>query len=274
MSGSDPDAGGGAEPVTDGPDESAPESLTDRAADVADSDVSEWLSLEPGEEVVWAGEPTKQKMIGTVVTGVVLIPLFGMGLLILLFAPLTYLGIKHTDYVVTTRSLYVKQGILSTNIESVDLDRIQNTEFTQSFWGKQLGYGTIDISTAGSAGADISFDDVEDARAVREQISKVQREFGGRGGTDGTGGERAGDTGGPATADQLAELVAELRATREAMERVEAKLSDDGGARPLDSTDSSADEPDSVGFPERTDEGPEADGTNDGSDGSDRTSDD
>ncbi|WP_436908638.1 PH domain-containing protein [Halosimplex marinum] len=204
-------------------------SLTDRAAAAADPEVSEWLSLEPDEEVVWVGEPTKLRMVGTLVTGVVLIPVL-IGILILLFSPLSYLGIKHTDYVVTTRSLYVKQGILSTNIESVDLDRIQNTEFTQSFWGKQLGFGTIEISTAGSAGADISFDDVEDARDVREEISRVQREFGGGGGRDGTGGGGRSADRQAASADQLEQLVAELRATREALERVEARMAD--GADP------------------------------------------
>ncbi|MFB6173223.1 MAG: PH domain-containing protein [Halobacteriales archaeon] len=227
MSGLDPDRsdrdpGEGQE--SDAP-AAADDSLTDQAAAATDATVSEWLSPEPGEEVIWVGEPTKLRLVGTVAAGVLLTPLFGIGLLILLFAPASYLGIAHTDYVVTNRSLYVKQGILSTNIESVDLDRIQNTEFTQSFWGKQLGFGTIDISTAGSAGADISFDDVEDARDVRERISAAQREFGGRGGRDGTGGD--GDDRPVAGDDRLGELVAELRATRQALERVEAKLDDE-----------------------------------------------
>lgn len=205
-------------------------SLTERAAAATDAEVSEWLSLDPGEEVLWAGEPTKLRLVGTVATGVVLIP-FLIGIVILVFAPLSYLGIKHTDYVVTDRSLYVKRGILSTNIESVDLDRIQNTEFTQSFWGKQLGFGTIEISTAGSSGADLSFDGVEDAREVRERISRAQREFAG-GGRDGTGGgEGRAHEERPANADQLEDLVAELRATREALERVEARMRDGDGTR-------------------------------------------
>ncbi|WP_459191293.1 PH domain-containing protein [Halosimplex sp. J119] len=222
-----PDAGGSDDQSADSA------SLTDRAAAAADSDVSEWLSLEPGEEVIWAGEPTKLRMIGTVVTGVILIPVF-IGFIVLLGAPFSYLSIKHTDYVVTNRSLYVKQGILSTNIESVDLDRIQNTEFTQSFWGAQLGFGTIDISTAGSSGADLSFDDVEDAREVRERISKAQREFAGRGARDGTGGDGASSDRRAANADRLDELVAELRATREALERVEARMAEDGSSERID----------------------------------------
>ncbi|WP_415379229.1 PH domain-containing protein [Halosimplex sp. TS25] len=219
-------------------------SVVDRAAAAAESEVSQWLSLEPGEEVVWVGEPTKLRMVGTVATGVVLLPVL-IGFVILLAASASYLSITHTDYVVTNRSLYVKRGILSTNIESVDLDRIQNTEFTQSFWGKQLGFGTIEISTAGSSGADISFDDVEDAREVRERISRVQREFGGgRGARDGTGGDGAPADGRAASADQLDELVAELRATREALERVEARMAGDdptGGAELADETEPASD---------------------------------
>jgi len=229
MSGDPGPTGGGADgaEASDGDTDTdgADTSVVDRAAEATDYDVSEWLSLEPDEEVVWVGEPTTLRLVGTVVTGVLLIP-FLVGIVVLLAAPFSYLGIKHTDYVVTNRSLYVKQGILSTNIESVDLDRIQNTEFTQSFWGKQLGFGTIEVSTAGSAGADVSFSDIEDAREVREQVSTVQREFGGgRGGSDGTGGgERASHARQAASADKLDELVAELRATREALERVEAKM--------------------------------------------------
>ncbi|WP_436925665.1 PH domain-containing protein [Halosimplex amylolyticum] len=242
-------------------------SVVDRAAEAADSDVSEWLSLEPGEEVVWVGEPTKLRMVGTVVTGIVLIPVL-VGLIVLLAAPVSYLSITHTDYVVTNRSLYVKRGILSTNIESVDLDRIQNTEFTQSFWGKQLGFGTIDISTAGSSGADISFDDVEDAREVRERISRVQREFGGgRGASDGTGGDGAAGDRRAASADQLDELVAELRATREALERVEERMAagDSTGSAETagDSTDGTETASDPFGA--ANDEGGRGAGERDGS---------
>ncbi|WP_226010693.1 PH domain-containing protein [Halomicrobium salinisoli] len=203
----------------------------------ADYDAPEWLSLEDGEAIQWVGQPTTLRLVGTVVAGVVTIPLL-IGVFILLALPFQYLQIDHTDYVVTNRSLYVKTGILSTNIESVDLDRIQNTEFTQSFWGTRLGFGTIEISTAGSGGADITFDDVEDARSVREELTRVQRAFaegGGRasGGTGGSGGRRA------ASEEQLDELVAELRATREALERVEATLRDREGTAP-DRTDGTA----------------------------------
>ncbi|MEF8850953.1 MAG: PH domain-containing protein [Haloarculaceae archaeon] len=211
---------------------------TDDSAGLADPgeyETPEWLSLDPDEEVVWVGEPVKLSLVGTAVVGVIL-TFFLIGIVILLALPFSYLSIKNTDFVVTTKSLYVKKGVLSTNIETVDIDKIQNTEYNQSFWGKQFDYANIDISTAGSSGADITFQSIQNARAVRERISELgNRARSGRG--SGAGGEEAA-TG--AREDRLDELVAELRATREAMERIEAKLDGDGNAPARDDARSDA----------------------------------
>jgi uncharacterized membrane protein YdbT with pleckstrin-like domain len=193
--------------------------------------VPEWVSLDDGEEVQWVGQPATETMYGTVATGVLLTP-FGVGLLILLAAPLAYLGIENTDYVVTTNALYVRKGILSTNIETVDLDRIQNTEFSESFWGKQFGYGKISISTAGSSGSEITFRGIPDAKSVRDGITELRQQRGRGAGVDGAS-ESAEPSGASASADQVRELIEEVRATREAFERVAAEL-EDGDAAPGD----------------------------------------
>jgi membrane protein YdbS with pleckstrin-like domain len=191
-------------------------------------DVPEWLSLDEGEEIRWQGQPVMASMIGTAVAGLLTAVLL-IGLLILLTLPLTYVSRKNTEYVVTNQSLYVKTGVLGTNIESVGVEKIQNTEFSQSFWGKKFGYGSLEISTAGSSGAETSFDNIPDAREVRDLVSGL----GGDAGAAATAGaasaaESGGTAGGETTAGgaDLDELVAELRATREALERVEAKMDD------------------------------------------------
>jgi uncharacterized membrane protein YdbT with pleckstrin-like domain len=182
------------------------------------------------EVVVWIGRPAFETLYGTLLSGLLLTVVL-IGFLILLGVPFAYLRIQNTDYVVTTESLYVKSGIFSTNIETVDLDRIQNTEYNRSFWGKQFGYGSISISTAGSSGAEISFDGIPDAPDVRDRITELQRRASGRS-DDGTGGDREGDI--PASADQLAELIEEVRATREAFERIERHLADGEATGELD----------------------------------------
>ncbi|WP_049936940.1 PH domain-containing protein [Haloplanus natans] len=192
----------------------------------------EWLSLDPGEEIVWTGRPAFETLYGTILSGLLLTVVL-IGFLILLGVPFAYLRIQNTDYVVTTESLYVKSGVFSTNIETVDLDRIQNTEYNRSFWGKQFDYGSISISTAGSSGAEISFDGIPDAPAVRDRITELTRRRAERGDDVGSGDA-------PATADQLAELIEEVRATREAFERVERRLAD----RDSDAGPSTAEESD------------------------------
>jgi uncharacterized membrane protein YdbT with pleckstrin-like domain len=210
--------------------------MSDTGATEADAADLEWLSLDADEEVIWVGQPAFETLYGTIATGIVL-TLVVIGLLVLLGVPFSYLGIKNTDYVVTTKSLYVKKGILSTNIETVDLDRIQNTEYSQSFWGKRFGYGQIAISTAGSSGAEITFRGIPDAKAVRDRIAELQPTRGGGDGTTaGSGPSGEGEAGAaPASAAQIDELISEVRATREAFERIESHLAGDGeGARETD----------------------------------------
>jgi len=141
--------------------------------------------------------------------------LFGLGLLVIAGA---VLSVRNTDYVLTTRNIYVKRGILSTNIENVGLDRIQNTEFRQSFLGKQFDYGSIDVSTAGSSGAAVTFRAIENAPEIRERITRLAREQEGQSATEST----------DESTPWAEELIQELAATREALERVERAL-DDGG---------------------------------------------
>lgn len=197
------------------------------AAPHADDEVPEWLSLDDGEEIQWSGEPVPVSIVGTAVWGVVLTVVL-IGFLILLTLPLAWLSIKNTDYVVTNEALYVKKGVASTNIESVGLDRIQNTEYSQSFWGKQFDFGSIEISTAGSSGAQITFQNIENARSVRETITSLGNEYAAGSRRSSAEGDES-STAAPTT-NSMDDLVEELRATREAMERVERHLSETSSA--------------------------------------------
>lgn len=220
---------------------------TDTAPHAADHEVPEWLSLDDDEEIRWRGEPVPVSIVGTAVWGVLLTVVL-IGFLILLSLPLAWLSIKNTDYVVTNEALYVKKGVASTNIESVGLDKIQNTEYSQSFWGKQFDFGSIEISTAGSSGAQITFQNIENARSVRETITSLGNEYASGSRRSSVDGDES-STASPTTTS-MDDLVEELRATRQAMERVEQHLSETSRST---GEDASADEgpqterPDSAG---------------------------
>jgi uncharacterized membrane protein YdbT with pleckstrin-like domain len=182
----------------------------------------DWLTLDEGEEIAWVGEPELASKAGEFVIGIALLPLLGIGLLVILPA---YLQVTHTDYVVTNQSLYAKSGILSTNIQSLELDKIQNTEYSQSFVEKQLGYGTVGVDTAGGTGIELEFEAIAGAREVQETVRELSKQY--REAAAGTDvrdpdGDGAGDLG--AVAD-------ELERTREALENVEAAISEALSAR-------------------------------------------
>lgn len=205
-------------------------SATDSDVPQAVDEAPEWLSPDDGETPQWVGEPVPVSIVGTAVWGVLLTVVL-VGFLILLTLPFSWLSIENTDYVVTDEALYVKKGVVSTNIESVGLDKIQNTEYSQSFWGKQFDFGSIDISTAGSSGAEISLQNIADARHVREIISSLSNEYTSRSRRSGANGAESA-TASPAvsTRNQMDELIDEVRATRQAMERIEQHLETPGSA--------------------------------------------
>jgi len=163
----------------------------------------DWLTLDEDETVVWADTPHELSLVPAFVVGVPLSFVL-VGIPILVGA---YLSYRNTNYVVTTTALYVKTGVLSRSVQRIEFDKVQDTSYRQSFFGAQFGYGTVDVSTAGGTGIEMSFTNVEDPQALQRRINERIRS--GR------------DTGEGADRDKAAvldDIVTELRAIRAAVE--------------------------------------------------------
>jgi len=131
-----------------------------------------------------------------------------------------YLRTTNVEYVLTERNLYRKAGVLSTHVSRIDLSTVQRTSLTKTVWGTLFHYGTIEISTAGSEGADLRLTDLDDPGPVRGEIRRLT---GRRQSERGVGARTATATAAAtpidaATADALLD---DVRALREAATRVE-----------------------------------------------------
>src|SRR6056297_1497009 len=102
----------------------------------------EWLTLDDGEEVLWASTPHKSSLVPALAIGIPLSFVL-VGIPIIASA---YLSFTNTNYVVTTRGLYRKRGILSRDVKQIGFDKVQNISYSQSAVGSSLGYGTVEIS--------------------------------------------------------------------------------------------------------------------------------
>ena len=202
----------------------------------------EWLSLSDGEEIVWTGQPRLWRIVPAVANSTfwvlvfVAVALFGPQVappaipaiavtsigLVLALASLksgvtAYLRTRNVHYVLTTRNVYEKEGVWSTNVTNVSVTDIQNSQLTKDVLGNLFDYGSVAISTAGSEGADIVLTDLDRPETFREELQRVTS----------AGRERRGadsPTAGGLDAETVDCLVDDARALRESAERLETEL--------------------------------------------------
>lgn len=160
----------------------------------------DWLSLDDGEEVVWADTPHRSSLVPALVVGLPL-TLVLVGIPIVVGA---YLSRENTEYVVTNRALYRKTGVLSRNVQRVDFGKVQNTTYSQGLFGQRFGYGTVEVSTAGGSGVELTFDSIPEPKRVQELVNRRATED--------------GDDRPESKAAVLDEILDELRAIRTALD--------------------------------------------------------
>ena len=136
-----------------------------------------WLHLGDDEYVRWQRRP-HPIALGTAFAGGLLLALAGfvvaawafdgvsriagwIALLVALggigVAAIRYAYWTNTRYVLTSRQLYAKRGVVSRDVSQVSLERVQNTTLNQSVAGRLLGYGNLSVYTAGSGKPEMTF---------------------------------------------------------------------------------------------------------------------
>ena len=142
---------------------------------------NEWCWLAENETVVWEGRPRLTTVLGSVGLGLGITLLGGwlavsvdpllaaVGLIGLVIPIWSYLWIQRTTYLVTTRAVWEKTGVLGRSVRRVSLSKVQNTAYEQSARGSLFGYGTVTIEVAG--GRDLAFRRIDNPRPVQEAIN-------------------------------------------------------------------------------------------------------
>ena len=185
---------------------------------VIDPEIDDWLTLDQDEEIVWSGKPHESSLIPALIIGLPL-ALVLVGLFIIAGA---YLHRENTQYVVTTDGLYKKTGILSRDVQRIDFGKVQNTSYSQGFFGSQFGYGNVDISTAGGSGIEMQFQSVPEPREVQELINKRVKASRGKSATE------SGET----KRDVLDEILIELKEIRSTLEAQQDSVGDTAATMP------------------------------------------
>lgn len=172
-----------------------------------DETTFDWLTLDDDEQVIWTGQPHAYSLVPALVVGIPL-SLVLVGIPIVLGA---YLGRENTVYLLTNEGLYQKSGILSRDVQKIEFEKVQNTAFSQGPLGNAVGYGNVDISTAGGDSVEMRFRAVPDPKDVQARIKQEIRKTR-------SGNRENGDSSTRSSEDVLDEILTELREIRSHLE--------------------------------------------------------
>ncbi|ELZ49346.1 hypothetical protein C464_04608 [Halorubrum coriense DSM 10284] len=173
----------------------------------------DWWFRRDDETVAWTGRPRLSAALGGVVAGVAtaVVALLAAAAVDPRIAAATPLGVgiagwellrvKRTEYVITSRAIWSKRGVLGRTVRRVGLSQVQNTAHSQSVTGSAFGYGTVTVEVAG--GPDLELRRIDDPQAIRREI------------TDRTG---SGDAGLPGTVEQWRAVLSVVRDIEAAVE--------------------------------------------------------
>jgi uncharacterized membrane protein YdbT with pleckstrin-like domain len=142
----------------------------------------QWWFQRDDETIVWEGSPRLSAAIAGVGLGFVLITssivaaiavdvraavatLLGIGL-----AGWQLLRVRQTSYLITSRAIWSKRGVVGQTVRRVGLSQVQNTAYSKSLTGSFFGYGTVTVEVAG--GQDVDFRRIDDPESVRRMITE------------------------------------------------------------------------------------------------------
>lgn len=104
-------------------------------------------SLMPGEKIVYEAKLSPYAMLPLLIMGLLLLVLYGLGLLLWLVAFWRY---KNTELAVTNKRVIAKFGTKTIHTIELNLNKIEGIEVTQTTLGRLLNYGSLVIRGTGS----------------------------------------------------------------------------------------------------------------------------
>ncbi len=100
-----------------------------------------------GESVLHRGRVSLWPHAMKLALGIVLLPLFGLGLVFLVWVYIIY---KTTEIAITNKRIIAKFGFVSRSTIEINLPKIESLQVDQSVAGRLLSYGTLVVAGAGT----------------------------------------------------------------------------------------------------------------------------
>lgn len=100
-----------------------------------------------GESVLHRGRVSLWPHAGKVTLGILLLPAFGLGLILLVWVYIIY---KTTEIAITNKRIIAKSGFVSRSTIEINLPKIESLQVDQGVFARMLDYGTVIVAGAGT----------------------------------------------------------------------------------------------------------------------------
>lgn len=128
------------------------------------------------EHNVWSGVPSQVTNMGAFILWGVL----GLTIIVLPISVVMivwrYLVTKNKKYELTTQRLKTHCGVLSKKIDELELYRVKDTSFEQSFFLRLFGLGNVLLFTNDVTTPLVKIEAIKNAQAIREKIRNLVEE--------------------------------------------------------------------------------------------------
>lgn len=109
-------------------------------------------ALVKDERIVHVGHISLWSLFHLLALGVVLLPVFGIGLVFLIKA---YVRYKTTELAITNKRVIVKFGFIRRSTVEININKVESIQVDQEVSGRLFNFGTLIISGAGTPQAPI-----------------------------------------------------------------------------------------------------------------------
>ena len=132
-------------------------------------------ALIPGESVTYTGNISWWSLSHLIILGLILLPVFGIGLLFWIAA---YIRYKTTELAVTNKRVIAKFGFISRHTVEMNISKVESIQVIQGVFGRLLNFGTLIIAGTGSQQAPIP--GISDPLSFRRAFMSAQDQAGSR----------------------------------------------------------------------------------------------
>ena len=126
-------------------------------------------ALVTGEKVVHTGHVSLWGLWHLIAAGVLLLPVFGLGLI---FLAIAYIRYKSTELAVTTKRIIVKYGFIRRQTIEINLNKAESIQVDQGILGRLFDFGTLVISGTGTSHAPLT--GISEPMAFRKAFIEAQ----------------------------------------------------------------------------------------------------